>query len=183
MGDVATDAGGLPRLDIFDHEFQREPPTVAREHQRTIGRRLLVGCLLGAAIISLPALAWLNSDALPESAPSAPMILQSASSEPPDEVARLALEIAMLKRDLDGLAHAHQRAVEQIATLEADQQSRNSPPLSFWYSDLSALSFESAGQPRSSSSMPPGRRATVRSEMREMRRRESAEPLSLEAPQ
>jgi hypothetical protein len=113
------------------------------------------------------------------------MTLQSASREASDEqLARLAHEIATLKRELGALALTHQQAIERIASLQADQQLRDTAPLSSWYSDIAALSFESASQPRPSSLAPPARRAlTARPEAREIRRGETAEPLSLGAPQ
>ncbi len=141
--------------------------------------------MAGAVIISLAALAWLNADGLRALAPSGTMTLQSASREASDEqLARLAREIATLKRELGALARAHQQAIERIASLQADQQLRDSAPPSSWYSDIAALSFESASQPRPSSLPSPVRRAvTARPEAREIRRGETPVPLSLEAPQ
>jgi hypothetical protein len=179
MGDQSTDARGLPRLEEFDQEFGGGPGTIVREHQRKASRRAMAGWVLGAAIISLPALAWLNADGLSSLAPSGPMVLQSANRETvDDQVARLIGEIATLKRELGDLTQAHQQAVELIASLQADQQLQ--APLSYWYSDLTALIFESAGAPRPSALAPPARRAVARPEAR---RGENAEPLSLEAPQ
>jgi hypothetical protein len=185
MADQTTYARGLPRLDEFDQEFGHEPGTITLEHRRKISWPLLVGAVAGAAIISLAVLAWLNADGLRALAPSGTMTLQSASSEVSDEqLARLTREIAALKRELGDLAHAHQQAIERIASLQADQQLRDSAAPSSWYSDLAALSFESASQPRPSSLAPPSRRAvTARPEAREIRRGENAEPLRLEAPQ
>jgi hypothetical protein len=180
-----TGTGALPRLDAFDQEFGGEAGTVLPEVRRQLRWSTLAGWVLGAVILSVAALAWLSADTLRSAAPPAPtMSLQSASREAPDEeVARLAQEIATLRSELGRLALAHQQALERIALLQADQQSRASPPLASWYSDLPALIFESAGQPRPSAVAPPARRAvTARPESREPRRRESAEPLPLGAP-
>jgi hypothetical protein len=188
MGDDGSQLGELPRLDAFDQEFGRDHVAVLRGQQRQTGRRLLAGLLLGLAIISLPALAWLSADGqvhLP--VPSGPMALQSAtdqgSSEPVD---RLLRDVAALKERVRVLTEAHQRATEKIASLEAaEQETRNPGPLTYWYSDLSALNMGNAGQAKPGVVAPPARRsATARPEVRENRKRDNGgEPLSLTAPQ
>jgi hypothetical protein len=178
--------GELPRLDVFDQEFGREPVAVLRGQQRQTRRRLLVGLLLGLAIISVPALAWLSADGrVASDAQSGPISLQSATGEGSNEqVDRLLREVAALQQQLRELTDAHQRATEKITSLEAaETENRNSASLTYWYSDLSALNVGNAGQPSGIIAPPVRRAATARPEPRELRKRENGEPLSLVAPQ
>ncbi len=185
MGHQASTARGLPRLDEFDHEFGHEPGTIILEDRSRISWRLVAAGVAVAAIISLPALVWLNADGLRSLVSWGSMAGQSASREASDEqLARLTREIATLKRELGDLSRAHQQAIERLASLQADQELRHSAPLSYWYSDLTALSFEGTSLPRPSALPPPPRRAvTARPDARENRRGDTPEPLSLEAPQ
>jgi hypothetical protein len=183
MGNEAIGAGGLPRLEEFDREFGSEPGAILREPRRWVSGRLLVGLVLAAGLGGLAALVWVNADVLRSLAPSGPMTLQSANasrSALDEKVGHLVHEIATLKRELGELSSAHQQALERISSLQADHDLRQALT-SHWYSDLTALTFESASEPRPSAVAP--RRSVVRPEVRTSRRGESAEPLSLEAPQ
>jgi hypothetical protein len=172
----------MPSLDAFDHEFGREPAAVLRARQHRRGLRPLVGLLLAAAIISLPAWAWLSVDGRPVSdGESTPAALQNSSRESSrEQIDRLLRQVTALEQEIRELTQAQQQAKETIAALEsAEQESRTSTP-SYWYSDPAALSFSTATGPRPSAAAPPPRRsATVRSESREQRPRDSSAPLSL----
>ena len=169
-----TDAGEMPRLDAFDDEFGREPVAMLRAHERRTRLRPLIGLLLAAAIVSVPALAWLSADGS-----------RSPSEGADAQVERLVREIAGLKQEIKELTEAQQAASEQIASLQAaEQEARNASAPAHWYSDLTALSFESASPAKPAVVAPPAPRgATARPEAREIRRRDNGEPLSLEAPQ
>jgi hypothetical protein len=189
MDNKATGARGLPRLDEFDQEFGSAPGGILHEDRRRIRARLLVGLLLAAGLIGVATLAWVNADLLGSLARSDPTTVQSASLSPSpspsrsamdEKMAHLVHEIATLRRELGDLRHAYQQALERISSLQADLRLRQAPPQS-WYSDSTALSFESASPSRSPATAP--RRAAVRPEARDSRRGDSTEPLSLGAPQ
>jgi hypothetical protein len=147
----------------------------------------LVVLLLGAGIISALALAWLNTEEwLRFEVQSAPSFPQFASREGSDEqIGRLRREVEALKKEIGELTEARQQAADTIASLKAGEQEPRDPASStYWYSDLAALHFGIAGQPRPGIVAPaPPRSATARPEFRNRRRDGGGTPLSLEAPQ
>jgi hypothetical protein len=101
-----------------------------------------------------------------------------------EQVDRLVREVVSLKKEIANLTEARQQAEDRIASLEAADQEPRDHPSVYWYSDLAALSYETPFPPRPSTAPALSRRsATVRTEGRDARRRDSAPPVSLEAPQ
>jgi hypothetical protein len=182
-------ASEIPRLDAFDEEFGREPVAILRGQRRKVRLRssALVVLLLGAGIVSALALAWLNADRWwrfeDQSAPSPP---QYASREGADEqIGRLRREVEALKKQIGELTEAQQQAADTIASLKAAAEEPRDPASSvYWYSDLAALHFGIADQPRPGIVAPvPRQSAPARPDFRNTRKRDGGAPLSLEAPQ
>jgi FtsZ-binding cell division protein ZapB len=175
--DHAVAPGELPSLGAFDQEFGRGAPAP----RRPLRLRPWAGLLLGAIIISVPALAWLSADGgAGLDRPAEPIALQSAAAE---QIGSLLREVAELKQEVSELTEAQQQAAETIATLRAAEQEMRAPP-AYWYSDLAALNFAAGDQARPPLLAPARRRsATARSEPREIRSRGGAAPLSLEPAQ
>jgi hypothetical protein len=177
----------MPRLDAFDEEFGREPVAVLRGHRR---RRLrfstVLGAVLGAAIITALAWPWISADGRLRSEIEALMPAAGTRDAADEQINRLVREVDVLKKEVADLTEERQQAAERIASLEAaEQEPRELSPSAYWYSNLAALNYGMAAPPRPSIAPPPARRsATVRTEGRDGRRRESGgAPLSLEAPQ
>jgi len=192
-----SSAEEMPRLDAFDQEFGREPVAILRGHRRRIRLRtwVLIFVALGAGVISALAVSWPNGDGLLrfELQSAAPLFQRSASREDSDEqIDRLRLEVDALKKVINDLTEAHRQAGKTIAALQAAEQEPGAPVLGeFWYSNLAALNFGTAGpsQPPAAAPTPPRRPATARPGPREPARRDNGgngnggAPLSLEAPQ
>jgi hypothetical protein len=180
-----SDVSEIPRLDAFDEEFGREPVVILRDQRRKVRLRssTLVVLLLGAGIVSALALAWLNADGWLRSVPSP---LQYASREGADEqIGRFRREVEALKKQIGELTDAQQQAADTIASLKAAAQEPRDPASStYWYSDLAALHFGIADQPRPGIFAPVLRQsAPARPDFRNTRKRDGGAPLSLEAPQ
>jgi len=168
-------AGEMPRLDVFDEEFGREPVAILRGQQRRRLRlRVVVGLLVAAAIATVLALAWSIADEWQR--PPAPLSARTAAA-PDEQIARLVREVATLKQEIRELTTAQQQATETIATLEAEQDGRQRA--SFWYSETAALTFGIGGQSEPGATAAPARRSAAARP--KPRRRE--EPLSIEPPQ
>ena len=146
-----SSAEEMPRLDAFDQEFGREPVAILRGHRRRIRLRtwVLIFVALGAGVISALAVSWPNGDGLLrfELQSAAPLFQRSASREDSDEqIDRLRLEVDALKKVISDLTEAHRQAGETIAALQATEQEPRAPvPGEFWYSNLAALNFGTAG--------------------------------------
>ncbi len=177
MHGEAAPAGDLPTLDAFDEEFGREPSNAVQEQPRRLSARVLVGLLLAAAIISVPALAWLNADALP--ARSGSMSPQSHNrADPEGEIDRLVREVTALKHEIAVLTAAQQQATALIASLQSAGQQPQSAP-AYWWSDLAVLNFGGVSESPAETALAARRAVTAR----EPRPREPSAPLSLEPPQ
>jgi hypothetical protein len=177
----------MPRLEAFDAEFGVEHEVLLLPQRRT-GARLLavVGVLLGVGVVSALALAWQNGDErLLSLIRSAPLTAQTGSGERPEQqIDRLTREVAALKNEIRQLTEAQSQTIERGAPLSTGEDEPADPVASHWYSDPVALSYGIAGQPSPAvASAPPRRQGTARQETRNTRKRESAAPLSLEAPQ
>jgi hypothetical protein len=177
----------LPRLEAFDAEFNLEHEVFLLP-QRGAGARLLavIGVLLGVAVVSALALAWQNGDErLRSLIRSVPLSEQTGSDEKPEQqIDRLTREVAALKDEIKQLTEAQSQPVERGASSSTGEDEGADHAASHWYSDPVVLSYGIAGQPGSAAvSAPPRRQGTARQETRNTRKRESASPLSLEAPQ
>jgi len=183
MGGSGSGTGDMPSLDAFDQEFGREPVAVLRAQQRRMTLRPLAGVLLALVIISVPTLAWLsaNGRSLSDGQLGSLGLQRASRGDSDGQVDRLLRQVAALKQEIEELTQAQQQASESIAALRAAEQEPHGPPPAYWYSDPAALSFGTTSVPRPVAGAPqPRRSATVRSETREPRRRDSAAPLSLE---
>lgn len=179
-------AAEMPRLDVFDQEFEHEPVAIARGPRRKSRLKLwaLMFVLLGVGIISALAFAWPNGDGLLRfELQSAPMFQRTASRDEPEEIDRLRREVDALKKEISELNEAQRQAGETIAAMQAtaEQDSQAVVPGGYWYSSLAALNFgiTNPSPPRPATPTPPRRPATARPEPR----RANGAPLSLEAPQ
>lgn len=197
----------MPRLDVFDQEFGREPVAIARGgHRRKIRPKVwvLICVLLVAGVISALALGWPNGEGpFGFELQSAPPFQRSATREDANEqIDRLRREVDALKTEIGELNEAQRQAGETIAVLRED--SRSALPSAYWYSNLAALHFKvvsyaephaaapppsapESRDPATSSSQPESRVATpaprrARREPREPARGGNGGPLSLEAP-
>lgn len=182
-------APDMPRLDVFDQEFGREPEPIAPDEIAKPRPRVrtFLGLVVVAAIISALAVAWSGtggpsrSDAPTPASASSQAAHGDASS---DQISRLTRQIEALQQEIRELTEAQQEAASTIADLKvAEHEPRSSA--AYWYSDLSALSFGMNGQLAPDSiAASPRRPVTARPESREPRRRENGgAPLSLEPPQ
>jgi hypothetical protein len=173
----------MPSLDAFDEEFGREPATILPARPRIGTRRFMVRLCLAAAIIGLPVWAWVsaNGRAVSGSQASAPALQVGGPEGSREQIDRLLRQVAALQQEIRDLTQAQQEAAESVATLKGAEQDSHNSAASYWYSDPAALSFGTASPPIPvAAPAPPRRSATVRSENC---RRESAAPLSLDAPQ
>ena len=186
MGGAAADMHELPRLDAFDEEFGREPVAIQRGLRRKGRLRLsaLLVLLLGCAVAGALALAWVSPEWLRFEVQSAPSFPQFASRESADDqIGRLRREVETLKRDIVELTEARQRASDTIASLKAEQDTRDPSASSYWYSDVGALNYGIGSPLKTGAAASAAPRTTARSEFRTRRRDAGGgTPLSLEAP-
>jgi hypothetical protein len=177
----------MPRLDAFDEEFGREPVAILRgQRRRKLRIPTVVAAALGAAVITALAWPWVSADGGLRSEVQAllPIPRGAAHETSAEQVDRLVREVVSLKKEIADLTEARQQAEDRIASLAAADQEPRDHPSVYWYSDLAALSYETPFPPRPSTAPTLARRsATVRTEGRDARRRDSAPPVSLEAPQ
>jgi hypothetical protein len=176
----------MPRLDAFDEEFGHEPVAVLRGHRRRRPRfTTLLGAVIGATVITALAWPWISADGRLLSELQALMPAAGKRDAADPQINRLVREVDALKKEVADLTEERQQAAERIASLEAAEQEPRDPPSAYWYSNLAALNYGTAAPLRPGIAPPPTRRsATVRTEGRDGRRRESGgAPLSLEAPQ
>ena len=200
-------AADMPRLDVFDQEFGREPVAIARGHRRKIRLKVwvLICVLLVAGVLGALALGWPNGDGpLRFELQSAPPLQRSASRDDSDEqIDRLRREVDALKKEISELNESQRQADETITVLKDD--SRNGTPSAYWYSNLAALHFKVASyaEPREAVSSPgapdsrdaatssiqtdsrvttPAPRRVLREPREPARRGNGGTPLSLEAP-
>ena len=185
LGSDSTESQ-MPRLDAFDEEFGREPVAILRgQRRRKLRVPTMVAAALGAAIITALAWPWVSADGGLRSEVQAllPMSRSAARETSPEQVDRLVREVASLKKEIADLTEARQHAEDRVATLEsAEHEPRDHSGSVYWYSDLAALNYETPFPPRPSTTPSLARRsATARTEGRDVRRRDTATPLSIEA--
>lgn len=190
-----SSAAEMPRLDVFDQEFEHERAAIARGPRRKSRLKLSawIFLLIGAGVISALVLGWPNGDGpLRFELQSAPISQRTATRDDSEEIDRLRHEVDTLKKEINELHEAQRQAGETIATLQAaaEQESQPVAPGGYWYSSLAALNFGITNQspPRVTAPPPPRRPATARPAPREPPRNGNGgngggAPLSLEAPQ
>jgi hypothetical protein len=138
----------MPRLDAFDEEFARERVAILLGQRRRKLRFaiLIIVVALGALVgLALPR-SWVSAERglLSEVKALLPISRKAASDTSAEEIDRLVREVASLKEEIAELTEDRQRAAVRIASLEAAaQEPRNNPATVYWYSDLTALTYQS----------------------------------------
>jgi hypothetical protein len=138
----------MPRLDAFDEAFARERVAILLGRRRRKLRLaiLLIVVALGAVIGLALAWPWVSAERglLSEVEALLPISRNAASDRSAEEIDRLVREVASLKQEIAELTEDRQQAAVRIASLEAAaQEPRNHPPTVYWYSDLTALTYQS----------------------------------------
>ena len=109
----------------------------------------------------------------------------SAASAPESDLAKSKRELEALKKTVGELAAANQEMAAKIAALQAGQQELrqrpSGPPLTPWYSDLTAMKYRMVSENRTTGSITP-RSPGARAEPRSTPKPSEHAPLQLTAP-
>jgi hypothetical protein len=109
----------------------------------------------------------------------------SAASDPENDLARSKRELEALKKTVGELTAANQEMAAKIAALQAGQQELrqrpSGPPLTPWYSDLTAMKYRMVSENRTTGSITP-RSPGARAEPRSTPKPSEHAPLQLTAP-
>jgi hypothetical protein len=175
------DAADMPRLDVLDDEFGRDPVELLRGRRRRILRRFatLAVVALGLGGIAALIFAWSNADGrLRLELQSATVTPRSVAREDAaeEEADRLRRRVDALETEVKELTQAQQQAAHTIAALTASAQEARSqvPPPTYWYSNPAALHAVIASKSEHVA-IPPRRPTPPRRETRDGRERPEAQ--------
>jgi hypothetical protein len=165
----------MPRLDAFDDEFGQDPLTLQREQQpRRVRFSTFVGVALGAGVIGALALVWPTAGGRPrldlQSAVVTPISPQTHEGSD-EEIGSLRRQVEALKNRITELEDAKEQSTHTITALEAEQQSSDSAPSAYWYSNPAALSLGIESRPEWGGDVLPLRLPPVRPASRGLSKR------------